>query len=155
MMRMQFDPSDTSVRRSVVSLALVFVLALLPVACGSSNDDDLAVASGLIERWIAGWNDDDPDAIAAVFTEDGTQTVEGVHNFSHAGREEIRTQTAPVEIRDMESTGPVSMADDGTFTCPVEFRAGPYDMVAEIDFEVDDGLISLLVGHDEFATSAD
>jgi hypothetical protein len=50
----------------------------------------------------------------------------------------------------MELTGPVTMADDGTFRCTIAFRAADYSMVAENEFTVDDGLISRLVGHDDF-----
>jgi len=150
-MRMRFVSDDSAVGRSMLSLMLAFVLALVPMACGS-DDDDLAVANDLIERWMVGWNTDDPDAIAAVFTEDGVLISEGVHEASWTGREEIRSEAAATisAFGEMESAGPVTMADDGTFRCTIKFRAGTHDMVAENEFEIDNDLIARLVGHDEF-----
>ena len=153
-MRRRFGFSDPAVRRSMLSLMVVLVLAFAPVACGS-GDDDVAVADDLIEQYVAAWNGTDGGAIAALFTEDGIFIGEGVHEFRSLGREEIRVDARPGAITEVESTGPVTMADDGTFRCPIKFRALSYDMVAEMEFEVEDGLISRLVQRDEFADDVD
>lgn len=86
-MRMRFAWSDPAVLRSVVCLVMVLIVALVPVGCGSDGDDDVAVASDLIDQWVAGWNDNDADAIAAVFTEDGTFINEGDLQNRWTGRQ--------------------------------------------------------------------
>lgn len=155
-MRMRFAWSDPAVLRSVVCLVMVLIVALVPVGCGSDGDDDVAVASDLIDQWVAGWNDNDADAIAAVFTEDGTFINEGDLQNRWTGREEIRREAAALvsTVWDMESAGPVTMADDGTFRAPLEFRRRTNDFVAENEFEVEDGLISRMVGQVELVESA-
>ncbi|MFW2333425.1 SgcJ/EcaC family oxidoreductase [Ilumatobacter sp.] len=157
-MRMRFALRDPAVRRSMVSLTLVLALALVPVACGGVNgDDEVVVATGLFERWMTGWNDNDPDALAELFTDDGTVTFEGAFETEQRGREEIRAMLARsvVPVSDVESTGPVTMADDGTFTCSNRYRIGDQDYVSDIVLEVEDGLLSSLNSHHEYAEDGD
>ena len=119
-MRMRFAWSDPEVLRSVVCLVMVLIVALVPVGCGSDGDDDVAGASDLIDQWIAGWNDNDADAIAAVFTEDGTFIYEGDLQNRWTGREEIRREAAALvsTVWDMESAG--------RSRSPMTERSGPH-----------------------------
>ena len=57
----------------LVVLAVVGAGVLLVTA--SSGSDDIEVATDLVDEWHAAWNDNDPEAMAAVFTEDGVYAL--------------------------------------------------------------------------------
>ena len=136
----------------VLLSTLVLVLATMSVsACGDSGAGDLETATGLMEQWTAAWNNSDREALGAIFTEDATWVVTGVHNATSEGREEIvrNARVGPVHNNEV---GEVTITEGGDFTCRATYEGGGYKFVAELTFKLDGDRISHLLVHDEFAT---
>jgi hypothetical protein len=57
---------------AALSVAVLAVIGIGIWAIVAANQtDDIDVATDLVDDWTTAWNDDDPEAVAAVFTEDG------------------------------------------------------------------------------------
>ncbi|MFL6140085.1 MAG: SgcJ/EcaC family oxidoreductase [Frankiaceae bacterium] len=69
------------------------------------READATAVAGLTRRMVAAWSNHDPDAFAALFTEDGTMILPGLFRN---GREEIRSYMADAfenEYKDSQVTG--------------------------------------------------
>ncbi|MDJ0663830.1 MAG: nuclear transport factor 2 family protein [Acidimicrobiia bacterium] len=135
--------------RSLLTICLISAL-VMSVAVGCSNgSSDTEIATQLIEEWAAGWNDNDRDTLVEAFSDEGTYSGEGYHVFTWVGRDEIRRGARVNLISEITFTSPVAASSDGDFVCAVEFLAAGYPFVAEIEFEVGDGLITRMHQVDE------
>jgi hypothetical protein len=97
----------------------VVLLSCLLAATGCSSESDLEAATRLLDDWVAAWNAQDADAVAAVFTEDGVYRDH--HNLAK-GRDEIRAHAA--SMRGVVSNvwhGEVSSLEDGVYVSPAGF----------------------------------
>lgn len=73
-------PSSPGTETGSPSTWTTVVLVLVVIAVGFgiwavvalTGQDGLEVATDRVDEWVAGWNANDPEAIAGVFTEDGT-----------------------------------------------------------------------------------
>ena len=135
--------------RSVLTLVLVLVLTLPQASCSDSAADDLETASALADQWAAGWNNNDQDAVASVFTEDGSALYTGVIAASWTSRDQIRQGSRVDEVDRLELTGDITVTEEGLFTCPFKWEAHEDTFVGEITFELDGDLISEMVIHSE------
>ncbi len=76
-MTLQQERTMTPPQRRPWLTALVTVAVLVALGLGAwflidaTQETDLETATRLADEWVAGWNNNDPDAIAALFTEDG------------------------------------------------------------------------------------
>lgn len=132
-----------------MTLFMVLVLALTQASCGDSATYDQETASALADQWAAGWNNNDADAVASVFTEDGTALYTGVIAASWTGRDHIRQGSRVDEVDRLELTGNITFTEQGLFTCPFEWEAHEDTFVGEITFELEGDLISEMVIHSE------
>jgi hypothetical protein len=132
--------ATTTIRQRL--LRTVLVLALIGVGIwaivAANQTDDIDVATDLADEWIAGWNASDPEAIVAVFTEDGTYWIWG---SVRSGRDEIRSNalyvgsitTNAARITELTST------EAGAFTFGIQWdvSARPWVSVVEIELDAD------------------
>lgn len=132
----------------VLVAVLVFPLAVASLsACGESDAGDLERATRLVRQWTAAWNNNDREALVAIFTEDATVEFTGVHSSMRTGRDEIagiRVDSA----RDVEYSE-VTAIEGGGFTCEGTYEGAGAKWASELTFELDGDLISHLVHHDE------
>lgn len=136
--------------RNLATIGLILALATGGiVGCSEESTPDIETASRLIEEWAAGWNNDDVDALAAVFAEEATYSGEGYHNFEWVGRDVVRTSALVSAISDIAFTTPVAVSVDGVFTSAVEFLGAGDPFTADVEFEVGDDLITRMHQIDE------
>jgi hypothetical protein len=115
----------------------------------TTADTDLATATELIDAWVKGWNTDDPDAVAAVFTENA---VNQDNHGQRTGRPAIRQHAEYyVEImQEMRRTGEGRATEDGTYVFPVSFdydfgnAQGSGTDAGEVEVELAGGFLSRL-----------
>ena len=126
----------------------MIIIAALVLAVGgvglwlAFTESEVEVAQGLADEFIAGWNADDGEAVAALFTEDGYTFDPGGGTIS--GREALARDVASrgAGTSDYERIGPVTETDAGTFLFTIEFRWGNATYTGEIEMMVEDGLIA-------------
>jgi hypothetical protein len=132
------------------AVAVVVILAGVGIAFASGAFDSesdpaaerLAVATQLLDDWNDGWNTNDPEAVAAVFTEDGTFIApDGV---SASGHDELMLNcelTCP-GVTDAERTGELTATGDGTFTARHTFVSLGITWAVIWEIELDGDLAS-------------
>jgi hypothetical protein len=132
--------------RNWTSLIVGLVVAVLVVGAGAlvwwlassdDADDGTAVATELVETWSQGWNENDPELVRSVFTEDGVYIDRG----ERIDAEVIATHArfhGPL-ITNGERIGELTSIGDETYTWVHEFDAGGnrYSAVGEIELEGD------------------
>ena len=134
------------VLRNLATIGLILVLVTGGiVGCSEESTADVETATRLIEEWAAGWNNDDVNALAAVFTEEATCACEGCHTSKWVGREDIRSNVPVSTISDIAFTTPVAVSADGVFTSAVEFLWAGDPFTADVEFEVGDSLITRML----------
>lgn len=132
----------------VLVTVLVFLLAVASLsACGDGGAGDLETATRLVEQWTAAWNNNDREALVAIFTEDATVVSTGVHSSSRTGRDEIAAIRVDA-ARDVEYSE-VTAIDDGGFTCEGTYEGAGAKWASRLTFELDGDLISHLEHHDD------
>ena len=123
-------------------IAILLVLAALSIgACGST--DGLSIATQVADDWIAGWNADDPEAVAALFTEDGEYTnPTGTETFT--GRDEIRAHATEYRefILNGRRMGDGIVTESGGFMFRIAFDAEAKSYEGESEVELRDDLIA-------------
>ena len=144
---MQTQPQQEVERRPwrVWWIVGLTVLALAVVGVGiwaivaANQTDDIDVATDLVDDWIAGWNADDPEAIVAVFTEDGA-LIDST-GVSASGTDELPAYAEywGIRVTDSERTGELTSTGDGTFSYPGRLVVGDvtHDTVIEIELDGD------------------
>lgn len=136
--------------RNLATIGLILAVATGGiVGCSEESTPDIETATRLIEEWAAGWNNDDVDALAAVFSEEATYSGEGYHNFKWVGRDVIRSSALVSAISDIAFTTPVAVSAGGVFTSAVEFLGAGDPFTADVEFEVGDDLITRMHQVDE------
>lgn len=135
--------------RSLLTLVLVLLFALAQASCSDSAADDLETATALMDQWAAGWNNNDQDAVASVFTEDGSALYTGVIYSTETGRDRIRRNSRVDDVDRLELTGDITVTEQGLFACPFKWEAHEDSFFGEIAFELDGDLISEMVIHSE------
>jgi hypothetical protein len=120
---------------SVLALALIGIGIWAIIA--ANQTDDIDVATDLADEWNAAWNANDPEAVAAVFTEDGT--FSGVSGETAIGRDRLtgHVVTFSPDVNNGERIGDVTAAEAGTFTFRLQFTIDdePFDCRTEIELE--------------------
>jgi ketosteroid isomerase-like protein len=129
----------------IVGLA-VLVVAVIGVGIwaivAANQTDDIDVATGLVDDWIAGWNANDPEAVAAVFTEDGTF---GGDDDAVTGRDQLMSHVVAWSstVNNVERIGDLTATETGTFTFryQAEIEGTLWDFTV-VEIELDGDLAS-------------
>ncbi len=125
-----------------IAIAVVAVLAIAGIAWIAVGDDgtsDIDIATELANTWGRGWEENDPEAVGSVFTDDGIHIgVNGVVQTKEEHMQDVRTRgqliTKTEPVTDLTAT------DDGTFTYVADFTAygtTKYSGVVEIELDGD------------------
>jgi hypothetical protein len=105
----------------------------------ANQTSDIDVATELADEWNAGWNASDPEAVVAVFTEDGT--FSGVLGETAFGRDQLMSHvvTCSPDVNNGERIGDLTATQTGTFTFRLQFETddASYDCVTEIELDGD------------------
>jgi hypothetical protein len=146
-------PSQTAPGRSrFVWLIVAVVLLVLGIAVGvwaangTSEPDDLAVATELADTWCRGWDENDAEAVRSVFKDDAVY-IDDVPGFTYG-----RTWTVEETVQDVESrgqwitnvsrVGDLTPTDQGTFIYVAEFDWEGNRYSGPIEIELDGDLAS-------------
>ena len=132
----------------MVRLVTVTAVALVIVALAgcSSDSDELATATDLVDAWVAGWNAEDADRVAAVFTDDAQYTnPSGTETFS--GRDEIRIHATEYRefIMNARRVGDGVATENEGFMFRIDFDAETKSYSGEIEVELRDDLVARMV----------
>lgn len=136
--------------RSPLTITLAVVLAVGVIGFGiwaivqATGSDDIDVATEMADEWLAAWAGDDADAVAAMYTEDGTHvTTPQLGASAFVGREAIRNHAVAylAAIQDGGRTGDLVAVGNGVYTVPIEFTGGG-SWVATVEIEVEGDLLS-------------
>jgi hypothetical protein len=127
---------------------VAFVLPLMTLgmlSCGGDDADPQAAATDLADTWARGWNENDPELVGAVFTEDATYSDD-------VGFFEGRLRTKQEHVADVRERGALitetqratelTSTDDDTFRFDMEFTAHGDRYWGTIEIEVEGDLIS-------------
>jgi len=87
----------------------------------SSGDESLRVATELVDAWIRGWNDDDPEAISAVFADDGIYV--DPYLFSRVSKEQMPeyASVTVAAITNVERVSDLNLTAAETYTWETEY----------------------------------
>ncbi len=126
----------------IVGLTVLF-LAVIGVGIwaiiAANQNDDIDVATDLADAWNTAWNANDPEAVAAVFTEDGT--FYGVLEETAIGRDQLMSHvvTYSPDVNNGERIGDLTATQTGTFSFRLQFETddASYDCVTEIELDGD------------------
>ena len=127
-----------------IAIAVVAVLAIAGIAWIAVDDgtSDIDIATELANTWGQGWEDNDPEAVGSVLTDDGIQIgVDGVVQTKEEVMQDVRTR-GPL-ITETEPVTDVTATDDGTFTYVADYTAfGTTRYSSVIEIELDGNLAS-------------
>ena len=129
-------------RKRCALLMLLFILPTVVTACADDEPTDLETATELIDAWVAGWAAEEPDMIAAAFTDDGEYTnPTGTETFT--GRDEIRAHATEYRqyIRNPRRIGDGVVTDNGGFVFRIDFDAEATSYEGEVEVELRDDLV--------------
>ena len=101
----------------------------------------LAIARGVVDDFIAGLNDNDPEAVAGVFTGSGVYTFGDGENVV-AGRGSIEEFAADYveEVVDARRLGDGAMSDAGTYVFPIRIEMGGESHAGDLSVQLYPGL---------------
>lgn len=125
-----------------VGVVVVLVVAAIWAIVAATGTDEIDVATELADEWTAAWSGDDPESVAALYTEDGVHGPPPSWNLGTVqGRDAILTH-ATTYVGNIESvvrTGDLTAAGGGRYTYPIDFTASgaEYEGVAEVEVEGD------------------
>ena len=114
----------SELRSAIVTVAVLLGVVLGLASCGDDDvgdaDTQAMTASELVDTFLRGWNENDPDVVPSVFTEDGRYV--SFAGSSLQGREQISDYLRDRSrfIEDAARVGEASEGDDGTFVMVVE-----------------------------------
>jgi len=145
--------AGTGRKRRTWLVVLVAVLVIPAIALGTwaiiaaNQTDDidyLAVATGLADTWLRGWDENDAEAVRSVFTDDA---VYSDAPFTAGGTKTVEQTVADVGFRgamitNVSRIGEVAPTDHGTFIFVAEFDAHGDRYSGEVEIELDGGLAS-------------
>ena len=119
------------------------------VQAAQAPETELETATGLVDDWLEGYNNNDPDAIAAVFTETGEYQDRWpfVRGATAHGREAIRSLAAEPDgdrIKNAERTDDGTVSDSGSYVFIVQFEVEPEGtaMISPVEITLDGDLAS-------------
>ena len=140
---------------TVLALAMIGVGIWALIA--ANQTDDIDVATDLVDDWVAAWIVNDPEAVATLFTGDGTYI--GSDGDTATGRGEILSYARShiAVVLDAERTGDLTATEDGTFTFPMHYDrpAAPGEIAAwvgVVEIELDGDLASRIEFLEQSAT---
>lgn len=125
-----------------VGVVVVLVVAAVWAVVAATGTDEIDVATELADDLGAAWSGDDPEAVAALYTEDGVHVSPPSWLIgSVQGRDAILAH-AGIYVGNIESvvrTGDLTAEGGGRYTYPIDFTAsvGEYEGVAEVEVEGD------------------
>ena len=141
---------------SLPLVASFTLVVLLLAACSGSSDESadttlvptttvplIDIATQLVDAWLAGWAAEDPDMVAAVFTDDGEYTnPTGSETFT--GRDEIRAHATEYRefILNGRRIGDGVVTESGGFVFRIAFDAEAKSYEGESEVELRDDLIA-------------
>ena len=141
---------------SLPLVASFTLVVLLLAACSGSSDESadttlaptttlplIDIATQLVDDWLAGWAAEDPDMVAAVFTDDGEYTnPTGTETFT--GRDEIRAHATEYRefILNGRRMGDGVVTESGGFVFRIAFDAEAKSYEGESEVELRDDLIA-------------
>jgi hypothetical protein len=125
------DGADTTLAPTTTTVETTTTLPLIDIA------------TQLVDDWLAGWAAEDPDMVAAVFTDDGEYTnPTGTETFT--GRDEIRAHATEYRefILNARRIGDGVVTENGGFVFRIDFDAEAKSYEGEIEVELRDDLIA-------------
>jgi len=147
-------------RTGLIILIAVAVIAVVAIGvwaiyeANQTDDAELARATEIMDEWNAAWSNNDPDAAAALFTEDGVYTLTVVNwpftveeaEESLRGRDEIQFYIAAHDhrISDVERLSEGTLLADGRIVFPQQFVYQGDRQVALVAIVLDGDLASRL-----------
>ncbi len=142
------SPPETRSGRPLLRLA-AGVLAMVLIGLGvwaivaADQRHDLATARQITDDWLAGWTDNDPEAVAAVFTEDGVFVDLGEGDI-YAGKQAIADYAADASWAVSEGRRVTEgvRTDTGTVVFAIEFRLVGISRAEDLEIELDGELAS-------------
>ncbi len=144
----QSTPTFPRLRRPPRWLLAVMVAALVGVLAVSCGDGDQArdTAADLADTWVRAWNEDDPELMGSVFTEDGIYD-DGVV-FNEPDREFTRDEAIELvqdlgsTVTDVRRVGELTETGDDTFSFTCEFTVLGSQRSSTVEIELDGDLAS-------------
>ena len=129
----------------MIAIALVAVFAIAGIAWFAFGDDgtsDIDVATELADTWGRGWEENDPEAVGSVFTDDAIYS-DNVEGFAFPGvwtKEETMqdVRNRGDAITETRRVSELTATDEGNFTWVGEFTAagkGTYSGIVEIELD--------------------
>ena len=143
-------PKETAAEpRSPWLVVLIGVLIVVMIGLAAwaiiewTQTDDLTTATERFDEWITGWNESDPDAITAVFTEDAVFSSPA---DSANGKDEIYDHAVEHQDRVANAVriGEGTETSEGVFVFGCEFDSVGGTWAGEVETELDGGLFSRL-----------
>lgn len=129
-----------------VAIVLVAVgLALGLGACGGDGDSSRAgVATELADTWGEGWDSNDPEAVASVFTADGVYSSFNGQDYVGASENADHVERMGAAVNDLVRVGELARTPEGTCTWEIEAELAGERVRGMLEMDLEDGLISHL-----------
>lgn len=128
-----------------VGVVVVLVVAAIWAVVAATGTDEIDVATELADDLMAAWSGDDPEAVAALYTEDGVHGPPPSWNLgSVQGRDAILTH-ATIYVGGIESavrTGDLTGEGGSRYTYPIELTADGAEYVGVAEVEVEGDLVA-------------
>jgi nuclear transport factor 2 (NTF2) superfamily protein len=108
-----------------------------------SYEQEIDVATSIVDAWIAGWNGQDADAMAALFTEDGTYVY---GDEVVVGRDDIRAYAEDnfSLVSDSKAYGRGAAMGDSVYVFPAGANLAGSPYVGELEIHLDGAVVSWL-----------
>ncbi|MEA2024091.1 MAG: SgcJ/EcaC family oxidoreductase [Actinomycetota bacterium] len=133
-------------KRLLIGLGGVLVLALVVLGIWAIvqavQPTEMEVATDLVDEWTVAWNANDPDAVAALFTEDVVYASPARHL---EGRDNIHNFVAGMSssVTHGEVLGEGTVLENGAVVFPMSYVfSGDETWAGEVEVTLEDGLIS-------------
>ncbi len=107
------------------------------------EEDRIAVAAELLDRWTQGWNDSDPDAVLSVFTDDALYIeFDPDEEDNLVPMEHMRSYVMDRGglVKNARRTSELASSGNGTYVCVVEFNLSGTHVGAAIEIELEGDL---------------
>jgi len=129
-----------------IAIAVVAVLAIAGIAwiVVSDGTSDIDTATELANTWAQGWEENDPEAVGSVLTDDGIYINFGeVVRNKEETMQDVRNRGA--RVTEADPVTDLTETDDGTFTYVAEYTVDGTDRFsAIIEIELDGDFVSRL-----------
>jgi len=126
-----------------VGVVVVLVVAGIWAVVAATGTDEIDVATELADDLGAAWSGDDPEAVAALYTEDGVHVPPTSWNLGTVqGRDAILAHAGTYvdRIENTVRTGDLTAEGGGRYTYPIEITTADgteYVGVAEVEVDGD------------------